>query len=34
MAITLYDYQNQLYYKALDAFKEGKRRVLVVAPCG
>lgn len=32
--ITLRDYQTDLYRKTVDAFREGKRRVLVVAPCG
>lgn len=30
----LRDYQQDLYKKTVDAFKAGKRRVLVVAPCG
>ena len=30
----LRDYQQDLYRKTVDAFKAGKRRVLVVAPCG
>ena len=30
----LRDYQQELYRKTVEAFKEGKRRVLVVAPCG
>ena len=30
----LRDYQQVLYRKTVDAFKAGKRRVLVVAPCG
>lgn len=34
MAVTLYDYQNDLYVRSQQAFMEGKRRVLVVAPCG
>lgn len=34
MDITLYDYQLDLYNRALKSFKEGHRRVLVVAPCG
>lgn len=32
--IELYDYQKSLYDKSLESFKEGRRRVLVVAPCG
>lgn len=32
--MALRDYQVDLYRKTVDAFKEGKRRVLVVAPCG
>jgi superfamily II DNA or RNA helicase len=32
--MKLRDYQQDLYDKTVDAFKEGKRRVLVVAPCG
>ena len=34
MAITLRDYQAELYGKAICALKEGKRRVLITAPCG
>lgn len=34
MGITLYDYQKSLYDKSLESFKNGNRRVLVVAPCG
>lgn len=34
MGITLYDYQNDLYVRSQISFKEGNRRVLVVAPCG
>lgn len=30
----LRDYQQELYSKTVDAFKDGYRRVLVVAPCG
>ena len=32
--MLLRDYQTDLLLKTFDAFKEGKRRVLVVAPCG
>lgn len=32
--ITLRDYQETLYQKTRNAFKQGARRVLVVAPCG
>lgn len=32
--IQLYDYQQELYEKTLDAFRSGYRRPLVVAPCG
>lgn len=32
--ITLRDYQLDLYGKALKSFREGKRRVLITAPCG
>ena len=32
--IQLYDYQQELYEKTLDAFRNGYRRPLVVAPCG
>ena len=32
--MRLRDYQEDLYRKTVQAFKEGKRRVLVVAPCG
>ena len=34
MMITLRDYQTELLKGAVEAFKEGNRRVLVVAPCG
>ena len=34
MAIQLREYQADLYRKTVEAFKEGKRKVLVVAPCG
>lgn len=34
MVITLRDYQTDLYVKAIRALKEGKRRVLITAPCG
>ena len=34
MGITLRDYQLDLYNKTVQAFREGKRRVLIVAPCG
>lgn len=34
MGITLRDYQTELYVRAQNSFKEGNRRVLVVAPCG
>ena len=30
----LRDYQQDLYQKTVSSFKNGKRRVLVVAPCG
>ena len=30
----LRDYQQDLYRKTVEAFKNGKRRVLIVAPCG
>jgi superfamily II DNA or RNA helicase len=32
--MQLRDYQIDLLNKTVSAFKEGKRRVLVVAPCG
>ena len=32
--ITLRDYQENLYIKTQNAFRNGSRRVLVVAPCG
>lgn len=32
--ITLRDYQEKLYIKTRNAFRNGSRRVLVVAPCG
>lgn len=32
--MELRPYQNDLFLKTQNAFKEGKRRVLVVAPCG
>jgi superfamily II DNA or RNA helicase len=32
--ITLRDYQTELLKGTVEAFKEGNRRVLVVAPCG
>ena len=34
MSISLYDYQQELYDKAIQSFREGNRRVLIVAPCG
>ena len=34
MAITLRDYQLDLYGKTIDALKNGKSRVLITAPCG
>jgi superfamily II DNA or RNA helicase len=34
MAVELYDYQLDLFMRSQKAFMEGKRRVLVVAPCG
>lgn len=34
MGISLYDYQNELYVRSQNSFREGKRRVLIVAPCG
>lgn len=32
--MALRDYQQDLYNKTVDAMRGGKRRVLVVAPCG
>jgi superfamily II DNA or RNA helicase len=34
MGITLRDYQMDLYSKAIEEFKAGKKRVLISAPCG
>ena len=32
--INLYDYQLDLYNKAIESFRKGNRRVLISAPCG